>query len=137
MIPLPGRPLQILVVEDDGLIAMHMQEMLESGGFLVPGIFASGEDVIAYLGRAPLPDLILMDIRLDGKIDGLETARRIRERFTFPIIFISGNVDEDHIPRVGTTRHFLRKPFYRHDLFEAIGRALLQNTPSDPLENRS
>jgi CheY-like chemotaxis protein len=116
----PGRPRQILVVEDDGLIAMHLQEMLESRGFKVPGIFASGEEVIAYLGHTPPPDLILMDIRLDGKIDGLEAARWIRERFTLPIIFLSGNVDKELIPPSGTMRNSLTKPFSRYDLFEAI-----------------
>ncbi len=121
----PGRPRQILVVEDDGLIAMHMQEMLESRGFEVPEIFASGEEVIAYLDHAPLPDLILMDIRLDGKMDGLEAARWIRERFTLPIIFISGNVDKELIPPSGTLRNSLTKPFSREDLFGIIDEAFL------------
>jgi CheY-like chemotaxis protein len=116
----PVRPRQILVVEDDGLIAMHLQEMLESRGFEVPGIFASGEEVIAYLGHTPPPDLILMDIRLDGKIDGLEAARRIRQRFTLPIIFLSGNVDKELIRPAGTPGTCLSKPFSRRDLFEAI-----------------
>ena len=124
MTRLPGSPRQILVVEDDGLIAMHMQEMLEDGGYEVPETFSSGEEVIAYLDQAPIPDLILMDIRLDGKINGLEAAQRIRRRFTIPIIFISGNVDRELIPPVGTMRGSLTKPFSRKDLFDAIGQAL-------------
>jgi CheY-like chemotaxis protein len=118
-------PRQILVVEDDGLIAMHMQEMLEDGGYEVPETFSAGEEVIAYLDHAPLPDLILMDIRLDGKMNGLEAAQWIRQRFEIPIIFISGNIDRDLIPPVGAMRGSLTKPFSRKDLFDAIGQALL------------
>ena len=123
MTPPSGRPRQILVVEDDGLIAMHLEETLESRGFEVPELFASGEEVIAYLDHAPPPDLILMDIRLDGKMDGLEAAEWIRERFTLPIIFISGNVDKELIPPSGTMRNSLTKPFSRHDLFAIIDEA--------------
>ena len=124
MIPPTKRPRQILIVEDEALIVMHLKEMLENGGYEVPEFVSSGEEAIAYLEHAPLPDLILMDIRLDGKIDGIETARRIRQQFTIPIIFISGNLDQELIKQAGIPCDMLTKPFSPESLMKVITRVL-------------
>ena len=69
----------ILIVEDDGLIALHLQELLQNAGYDIPPPVASGEEAIEYVRTCPLPDLILMDVTLDGRIDGIETARQIQK----------------------------------------------------------
>jgi CheY-like chemotaxis protein len=75
----------MLIVEDDGLIALHLQELLRNSGYNVPGPVASGEEAIEYVRTSPLPDLILMDITLDGKLNGIETARQIRKISDIPV----------------------------------------------------
>ena len=81
----------ILIVEDDGLIALHLQELLQNAGYDIPPPVASGEEAIEYVRTCPLPDLILMDVTLDGRIDGIETARQIQESFSIPVIFLSAH----------------------------------------------
>jgi two-component system, response regulator PdtaR len=80
----------ILVVEDEGLIALHMTEMLEKAGYRVTGPAYSGEMVLREFLDTPVPDLVLLDIALAGKLDGIETARQIRQRYpSLPLIFVT------------------------------------------------
>src|SRR5512138_3095486 len=88
---------QILVVEDEGLIALHYMEMLEHAGFIVPDPLPSGEQALAYLAWAPPPDLILMDIGLAGTLNGIETAREIRRNHTIPVIFLTAYSDRNRL----------------------------------------
>ena len=78
----------ILVVEDDGLIALHLVELLEKAGYRVIDPACSGERALRTLERSPQPDLILMDIGLAGSLDGIETALQIRQKFLIPLIFV-------------------------------------------------
>ena len=92
-------PLSILLVEDEAMIAMDIKMRLSIAGFHVSGIVATGEDAIAVVEEIH-PDLILMDGRLSGKIDGIETMRRVRERYTsLPFIFITGFVTREFMER--------------------------------------
>ncbi len=103
----------ILVVEDDGLITLSLMQILQKSGFDVPDPLASGEEALEYLGKYPYPDLILMDISLNGKLDGIETARQIRQTSGIPIIFISAHSDDNRRTRAGevTLSGFIVKPF--------------------------
>jgi len=89
----------ILIVEDEGLIALHLQESLEKAGYTAVDPVSSGEDAIEYVNTHAHPDLILMDISLDGKLDGIGTAREIRKRFDIPIIFLSAHTEENCLAR--------------------------------------
>lgn len=81
--------LKILIVEDEFLIAVGLETKLIQEGFNVLGIVASGEKAIDVV-QEQKPDLMLMDIRLAGKIDGIEAAAEIKKASSVPIIFMTG-----------------------------------------------
>lgn len=116
----------ILVVEDEGLIALHLMEMLEKAGYKVTGLAYSGEMVLKTLEQSQKPDLILMDIGLAGSIDGIETARRIRERYPIPLIFVTAYTSEGTFKRMQEVAPdgVIFKPFLAHDLLALIERAV-------------
>ena len=116
----------ILVVEDDGLIALRSQELLTKSGFMVPDLFASGEEVLEYLESAVLPDLILMDIGLSGTLNGIETARKVREKYDIPVIFLSAYSNDQRIADAKDVSPYgyIIKPFVEHQLLGCIRNAL-------------
>jgi CheY-like chemotaxis protein len=118
----------IFVVEDDALIALRNYELLTKSGYEVPQIFASGEDLLDHLERSEPPDLILMDIGLNGKIDGIETARRVRQRHNVPVIFLTAYIDEQRMMRAKeiSPYGYIVKPVVERQLMEMIGVALRQ-----------
>jgi len=116
----------ILIVEDDGLIALHLQELLQNAGYDVPPPVASGEEAIEYVRTCPLPDLILMDVTLDGRIDGIETARQIQKSFGIPVIFLSAHSATNRLSQRDEVKPygFLGKPFIGSDVIAAVEKAL-------------
>ena len=117
----------VLVVEDEGLIALHMTEMLEKAGYRVAGPAFSGEMVLRELGKSSLPDLILMDIALAGKLDGIETARQIRQQFpAIPLIFVTAYSPERTLDRMRdiSPEGVLIKPFRDTDLLALVKKAV-------------
>ena len=79
----------ILIVEDEGLIALEMMEFLARQGYRVIEPVPTGEEAVKRCGDDPRPDLVLMDVHLAGKIDGLEAMRRIHEQFSIPVIILT------------------------------------------------
>ena len=116
----------ILIVEDDGLIALHLQELLQNSGYEVPAAGPSGEEAIEYVRTCAPPDLILMDITLAGRIDGIETARQIQESFSIPVIFLSAHSAMARIAQGDGVwpSGFLEKPFIGSDVISAVEKAL-------------
>jgi len=116
----------ILIVEDEGLIALHLTELLENAGYRIAGPAYSGERVLRDIASAPLPDLILMDIALAGSLDGIETARQIRSRFPIPVIFLSAYSNQNRIDEAHAVSPYgyLTKPVMQDDLLAAIRGAL-------------
>jgi DNA-binding response OmpR family regulator len=115
----------ILIVEDDGLIALSLLQLLQRSGFDVPDPVESGEQAIDFVQASPT-DLILMDIRLAGKIDGIETAREIRKNFGTPVIFLTAH-SETELQTVAekiSPYGFFVKPFVEKEVLSAIGKAL-------------
>ncbi len=117
---------EILIVEDEGLIALHIGEILEKAGYRVLDLFPSGELALQYLSTSHRPDLILMDIGLGGKIDGIETSRRIRKDLDIPIIFITAYSNQNRMneARSISPDGYLLKPFREKDLLAVVGQAL-------------
>lgn len=117
----------ILIVEDDGLIALSLMQLLQKSGFDVPDPVVSGEEAIDYV-RTSLPDLVLMDIRLAGKIDGIEASRQIRKHSCIPIIFLTACYEMNLLARAEevSPSDFIVKPFIEKDLLSAITKALDQ-----------
>lgn len=121
-------PSRILIVEDDRVVARDLQQQLSRIGHIVVGITARGEDVVSLVleGR---PDLVLMDIRLDGQIDGIDAAQQIHERFGLPVIFLTAYADEPTVARARVTEPFgyLLKPFEDSQLRTTIETALYKH----------
>ena len=118
----------IMIVEDEGLIALQMTEVLEKAGYKVLGPFYSGSQVINALEKSSIVDLILMDITLVGTLDGIETARRIHQRLSIPIIFITAHTSGKMQQKMQEIAHkgVIFKPFNSDELLELIGKTLSQ-----------
>ena len=83
---------RILVVEDEGLVALDLQDKLIRAGYDVPDVATSAEEALRGVA-ASMPDLVLMDVRLQGHRDGIQTAQEIRDQSQLPIIFVTANAD--------------------------------------------
>ena len=117
--------IQILVVEDEIIIALNLKENLESLGYSVVALAKSGEKAIEK-ARVLHPNLVLMDIRLKGKIDGIEAAQQIWENFSIPVIYVTGHSDRNTLERAKLTAPFgyILKPIKERELSVAIEIAL-------------
>jgi two-component system, response regulator PdtaR len=120
-----SKPISILIVEDEALVASYIEEVLGESGFRIAGIAASGHEALS-LAAETSPDLALVDIRLTGPIDGIELACQLREKFAVPAIFLSGLFDAQTTERARSAHPlgFLPKPFLPSQMFNAIQRAL-------------
>ncbi|MFA5376242.1 MAG: response regulator [Dehalococcoidia bacterium] len=114
-------PLKVTIVEDDTIVQSILGQRLKKLGCTVISQFESGEDVLAHIGDA-LPNLVIMDINLSGKLDGIETACRIQSQFSLPIVFVSANRDDETIRQVNNISgaEFVVKPISDDDLRIAI-----------------
>lgn len=101
----------VVIVEDDMILSMVAERVVETLGFKVVAKAASGEQAIEKI-KEHQPDVLLMDIFLEGSIDGIETVSRIRSFSNVPVIYVSGNSDKDHMARAKKTGYvdFLSKP---------------------------
>jgi CheY-like chemotaxis protein len=119
-----GRLLQVLVVEDEAVIAEDMVQTVEEIGAAVVGIAASAEEAVR-LADQHRPDVVLMDIRLRGVDDGLAAAAAIRGLINPAIIFCTGNGDSSTRRRIAAfgNAQLLLKPVNSEELIQAIGQA--------------
>ena len=116
---------RILVVEDEGVVAKDLQSRLKKLGYDVPATVQTGEEALRAAGELN-PQLILMDIRLKGSMDGVETSARIMEKFRTPVIFLTAYADDGTLGRAKLTEPygFILKPFNERELHTAIQVAL-------------
>jgi PAS domain S-box-containing protein len=119
---------RVLVAEDEQLIVEEIQERLTRLGFHVVGMVDTGEEAIRTAHRE-LPELILMDIRLKGKMDGIEAAAEIRRDLNIPIIYLTAHSDTGTRRRAMETTPcgYVLKPFREEDLLVAMETALHLN----------
>ena len=115
---------QLLVVEDETVVALHLEQSLKSLGYAV-SVVHTGEDAIAQ-AAATRPDLALMDIKLSGKLDGIDAAECLRKRCGIPVVYLTAYADEDTIQRAGATEPagYLLKPFRDRELHATVQIAL-------------
>ncbi len=130
----------IVIVEDEGIAAEDIRRRLESWGFLVPAVVATGEDAIAAAERVH-PDLVLMDVHLKGPMDGVEAARQIQSHANIPVIYATAFNDGDTIKRAQVNGPFgiINKPYDDLEIRAAIEVALTRQTfqrQLDDLETR-
>ncbi|MBW4521053.1 MAG: response regulator [Scytolyngbya sp. HA4215-MV1] len=129
MMNLPPNPaatkIQILIVEDEKIIAMNLQESLEDLGYGVVAVAASGEQAIAKAVELH-PDLVLMDIRLKGTVDGIQATSQIWHQLQIPVIYVTGHSDQATLERAKLTAPFgyVLKPVKEKELYIAIETAL-------------
>ncbi len=116
---------KILIVEDEGIVVLHIKKALQSFGYGVAGIASSSDDAVRKASETR-PDLVLMDIVLRGGGDGIDAAEKIRNLLSIPVIFLTSHADESTLERAKTTEPFgyIVKPLRERDLRIAIEFAL-------------
>jgi PAS domain S-box-containing protein len=116
---------KILVVEDEHIVAMDLMSRLRNLGYEVPDSASSGEEAIEKAGKWR-PDLVLMDIFLNGEMDGIQAAGQIRSRYNIPIIYLTAYADSNTLQRAKVTEPFgyVLKPFEERELLTTIEMAL-------------
>lgn len=125
---------RILIVEDDRIVARDIQHQLSRMGHVVVGMSSSGEDAVR-LACSQQPDLVLMDIRLEGEMDGIEAARRIRDAHRIPIVFLTAYANDEVVHRASLTEPFgyLLKPFEEPQMRTVIQMALFKHASDTKL----
>ena len=120
-----GKAINILIVEDELLIAKNLSYKLEKLGYQIADIVSSGADAIQR-ARELRPDLILMDIVIKGDIDGIETAAIINQELDIPIIYTTAYADDETLQRAEKTGSYgyLLKPFKEREMHATIKIAL-------------
>ena len=120
-----AQAINILIVEDELLIAKNLSHKLESLGYQIVGIVSCGADAIQRAGEMK-PDVILMDIVIKGDMDGIETAVIINQKFDIPIIYTTAYADDETLQRAENTGSYgyLLKPFKQRELHATIKIAL-------------
>lgn len=121
-------PTTLLIVEDEAVIAMELEDRLTRLGYSIADTVASGEAALRSAAAAP-PDLVLMDIYIQGASDGIATAHELRARFDLPIIYLTAYADDDTLRRAQVTEPFgyLLKPFRERELHATIEMALYRH----------
>ena len=118
----------ILIVEDEAVVAADLAGKLERAGYRAIGIASEGEDAIET-AKALGPDLVLMDIRLAGPMDGIKTAERIQASRNIPIVYLTAHSDMDTLRRAASTEPFgyILKPIEERDVTTQIEIALFKH----------
>ena len=113
-------PSRILIVEDESIVALDMASRLRRLGYDVVGIAASGDEAIRLANSSI--DLAVMDIRLRGGVDGIETAQYLRENFGIPVVYLTAYADEATLQRAKYTEPlgYLVKPFEERELHSTL-----------------
>lgn len=115
----------ILIVEDQKLVAQSIESMVKEHGMEVLGTAPSGEAALAFAEQRP-PDLVIMDIKLQGNLDGIKTAKALNESSKVPVIFLSDFTDNVTVKKALTAYpvNYLAKPFTERDLMRSIELAI-------------
>lgn len=129
---------KILVAEDESIIAADIKATLRKIGYNVCNVVASGEEVL-QLVKQNKPDLILMDISLKGKLDGIQAAEIISEEFDIPVVYLTALTDNETLKRARITEPFgyLLKPFDERSLYSTIEMALYKHKVESELKKRT
>jgi two-component system, cell cycle sensor histidine kinase and response regulator CckA len=119
---------KVAIVEDEFIVALDIKSFLERSGYQVAGMYSSGEDLLREFAQKS-PDLVLMDIKIRGPMDGVETARLVHERFHAPVVLLTAYADDETIARAKITQPFgyIIKPFDDRELKTAIEIALYRS----------
>jgi DNA-binding LytR/AlgR family response regulator len=122
---------QILIVEDDLIIAAHISTVIKTHGYNVVESLTKGESVLDFIKHNSV-DVLLMDIQLGGDLDGIETAELVQETHRTPIIFLTANGDQPTFDRAKKTfpYAFMSKPFKEEELLRTLELVINQKATS-------
>lgn len=114
-------PSKILVVEDEQIVALELKDRLTRMGHSVVGVVVSGEEAIEHVRRLQ-PDMVLLDIKLQGEMDGIEAAETIRSETNIPVVYLTAFSDETTLQRAKLTEPYgyILKPFQERELHVII-----------------
>jgi chemotaxis response regulator CheB len=132
----PARPVQpatVLIVEDEAIVALNLERSLAARGYVVSAVVDSGEAALAAVRAAP-PDVVLMDIRLPGALDGTEAGGAIWEQFGVPVVYVTAHGDEETLGKATATAPYgyVLKPFDPAQVHVAIQLALDRRAKERP-----
>ncbi len=118
----------ILIVEDNNIVMMELKDRLEEMGYEVIDSAPSGLEAIKKAENFH-PDLIMMDIRLKGEMDGIDTAAKIKCELEIPVIYLTAHTDDDTLQRAKITEPYgyVIKPYEERELFSTIEMALYKH----------
>ena len=119
---------KVLIVEDEAIFAMSMLRVLTMSGYIGCGPISTGEEAVEWVEKEN-PDLIIMDVSLKGRMDGIEAAKQIRLGHDVPIIFISGFQEEKLLEKARSLKftNYLIKPIMPEDIKSAIQQTFTKN----------
>ncbi len=129
---------RILIVEDESIVAFNLQQRLTQLGYEVPHVAVSGRQSLDLVSQSR-PDLVLMDIHIEGEMDGIEVAARLNENHPVPVIYLTAYSEDSTLERARKTRPYgyLIKPFSERELHATIQMALERHAVEEALaENR-
>ncbi len=116
--------LQVLIVEDEAIVSMDLRYRLEAMGYSVSAEIRSGEEAIDAASRLR-PDVVLMDIRLRGEMDGIDAAAQIRDQFDVPVLYLTAYVGGNTLERAAMTKAgYILKPFSDAELRAVVEMAI-------------
>lgn len=123
---------KVLLVEDERVVAKDLALTLESMGYEVIGSAATRDEAIAICEKQ-VPDIVLMDIRIKGEVDGIDTAHELLERYGLHVIYLTAHADVASIDRAKRTRPhaYLLKPVKVGELQGAIEIAMFKQRNAD------
>jgi DNA-binding NarL/FixJ family response regulator len=123
---------KILIAEDEVVFVMELEEILGSAGYEVAGTAFSGLEAVA-MARKLKPDLILMDLKMPGELDGIEAAGEIAEELSIPVIFVTGHTEKSFLNRAKNvpSAGYIVKPFHEAQIRAVIDMALQRHSSQD------
>ncbi|MHC9542084.1 MAG: response regulator [Vulcanimicrobiota bacterium] len=131
------RDIQILIAEDEAIVALSLKLFIEKIGYHVPATAFSGKEIVDKALKIH-PDLVILDIRLNGEIDGIEAGRQIRDKLGTPLIYLTACSDNATLKRASDTLPcaFLKKPFDESEVQTAIHLACRHMRPRNRPQQR-
>lgn len=119
---------KILLVDDEAVIITRLEEILSAKGFTIVGSATSGIEALR-IAHEMRPDLILMDIVLDGEIDGITAAEKIKNELNIPVVFLSAHSDDEFLARAKRLEPYgyILKPFLAEQIIAAVDVALFKS----------
>lgn len=115
----------IIIAEDEKIVAKDIENKLKKSGYEILGVVSSGIELLNKVSQSA-PDLVLMDIKLDGDMDGIEAAQKLRDAYGIPVVYLTAYADKLTLARIQETDPggYVLKPFKLSELRKSIESAL-------------